>query len=606
MKKAIVIALAGIVCSAAMAQKRVDVSKFLSTPESDATPAVMKILDQALRKDVIISFPKGTYHFYPEKAMGKYHAITNHDNSYKYFAFPLVGCSNVTVEGNGSEFIFHGLIVPFLIEKSSGVTLRDFSVDWLEPFYLQATVLASDPNGKTMDVEFEPYSHIKLNGDRITFTCNGHLLADLGETMIFDPKTRAVAYRAADYLLGGDRSKKATAIHLGGQKYRITAPFSKVPAPEGMIYVFKGPNGQNRMAPAIHMTGSERALLENIDIYHAAGMGVIAEKTSDITLRKVNTPLRQGSTRIVSVSADATHFCNCKGKLLIENCLFENMLDDATNVHGTYIRVVSIDGSRSMTARLIHPQQLDYDFAGAKDRIQFVDSLTILPKGEAVVASVRRINQNYIQITFSDNIPPGVATGDGLENTTWYPELTFRGNTVRNNRARSILISSPRKTVIENNFLSSMMTSILFEGDLDYWHESGAVQDVLIQNNRFGDNVYGGGRGGSVIWINPHLKKRVDDTPYERNIRIINNSFRTFDSSIISAVSVDGLIFKDNTIEPSGTYAPINPSMATVKLEGCINSHIYDNVYRGDGKAAISLDKVSAAGTKIATQQGFE
>ena len=606
MRRVIAIALAGFVCSAAMAQKRVDVSKMLKSPDSDATPAVMQILDQAKGRDVIISFPKGTYNFYPERAYGKYHAVTNHDNSYKYFAFPLVDCSNVTVEGNGSEFIFHGVITPFLVERSSNITLRDFSIDWPQPFYIQGTVIASDPKDKTVDLEFEPFSNITLDNNRITFTANGHLLTDLGETMVFDPKTKAVAYRAADYILGGVRSKNATATHLGGLKYRIKGQFQKAP-PVGLIYVFKGPNRHNRMAPGIHLSASEKVLLENIDIYHACGMGVIGETSGDITLRNVNTPLREGSSRIVTTTADATHFCNCKGKLLIENCLFENMLDDATNVHGTYVRVASVDGNRSLTAKLIHPQQLDYDFAGVKDLIQFVDSLTILPKGKSNVVSLRRINQNFIQITFADNIPLSVGVGDGLENLTRYPEFIFRNNIVRNNRARSILISTARKTVVENNFFSSMMSSILFEGDLNHWHESGAVNDVLIQNNRFGDSVYGGsGRGGSIIWINPHIRKRIDDQPYERNIRIINNTFRTFDSSVLNALSVDGLVFEGNTIEPSNTYTPINPQLPTIKLEGCINSRISDNTYTGQGKGTIMMDKVSTAGTKVSGQKGFE
>lgn len=47
---------------------------------------------------------------------------------------------------------------------------------------------------------------------------------------------------------------------------------------------------------------------------------------------------------------------------------------------------------------------------------------------------------------------------------SWYPELIFRNNVVRNNRARSILVSTPRKVVVEGNTFSSMMSAILFEG----------------------------------------------------------------------------------------------------------------------------------------------
>ena len=45
--------------------------------------------------------------------------------------------------------------------------------------------------------------------------------------------------------------------------------------------------------------------------------------------------------RVISTTADATHFVNCKGDILIENCRFENMLDDGTNaVSYTHLRSV--------------------------------------------------------------------------------------------------------------------------------------------------------------------------------------------------------------------------------------------------------------------------
>ena len=577
MRKLTAVVSACFICVAATATTTVDVGKLVADKDADMTPVVLGILDNAADRDVVISFPKGTYHFYPDKAVGKYHAVTNHDNGYKRFAFPLIGCNDVTVEGNGSEFIFHGVIVPVLVENSKNITLRNFSIDWEVPFYVQATVLASDPANSSMDVEFTPFSKVAMDGERLTFDNNGYLQPGLGQNMVFDPKTRAVAYRANDYML----NKPTKAIPLGGMKYRIEGKFVKSPAPAGMIYVFKGMQGENRLAPAIHLSNSAGILAENLDIHTSAGMAVIGEKTSDITLRRVNVALREGTDRIVSASADATHFCNCRGKLLIENCLFENMLDDGINVHGTYMRIDRITGPRTMTARLIHPQQQDYDFATKGDSIQFVDEGTILPKGFGVMASVRKINEGYMMFTFASDLPAGLKQGDGLENISWYPELTFRNNVVRNNRARGILVSSRNKVVIEGNTLSSMMSSILFEGDLDFWHESGAVRDVLIRNNTFLDNVYGGGKGGSVIWINPHVRQRVDGRPYENNIRITGNTFRTFDPSILNALSTGGLVFSGNTIEPSGTYPPLSPGMPAVKLEGCPGAVIEGNIYKG-------------------------
>lgn len=555
----------------------------------DATPAIRSVLESKGQKNIRLVFPAGKYHFYPDKAYGKYHTITNHDNGYKYFAFPLVGCENIEIDGGGAEFIFHGVITPFLIEDSKNIRLENFSIDWQEPFYAQGTVLKSDPEGQSADIEFTPFSRVKLEGNRLAIVNNDYYHANLGETMVFDPSTTAVAWRAQDYLLNGERAKLATAQQLNGNTYRITGQFSRIPAPEGLIYVFKGPNRVNRLAPAIHVTASKGFTAKNIRVYHAGGMGIVGERAEDIHLDSFNVVLREGSDRIVTTTADATHFCNCRGRLLIENCIFENMLDDATNVHGTYMRIDEIRGKRTVMAKLIHPQQLGYNFAGSGDRIQFVDEETILPRGEAEVISVTPVNQGYYELVFAADIPDGIKPGDGLENISWYPELTFRNNIVRNNRARSILISTRNKIVVENNSFSSMMTSILIEGDLDYWHESGAVTDVLIHNNKFYDSAYGGNKA-CIIWINPHNKQTDPDHPFERNIRIEDNMFKTFDPSIVMARSVDGLVFSGNSVELSGTYPHINPDWPTIRLEDCTNTRISGNSYIGTGRLTLEAD----------------
>ena len=224
--------------------------------DKDITPIVLEALQQADFKDAILVFPKGTYHFYPERAIGKYHAVTNHDNSYKYFAFPLIGCTNIEIDGGGSDFIFHGVMTPFLVENSMGIKLKNFSIDWKEPFYLQAEVLESNALEQYVDIAVNPMTKTEFEGNRLGFVTNGLSLPFLGESMVFDPKTNAVAYNAQSYLLNGVASRKTFDQSLGGNNYRIKARFAKTPAPAGLIYVFKGPNRSNRLAPAIHLTNS--------------------------------------------------------------------------------------------------------------------------------------------------------------------------------------------------------------------------------------------------------------------------------------------------------------------------------------------------------------
>ena len=575
------------------ARKVVDVAEYAGKDCQDYTPVVLSILAENPDGGLTLNFGEGDFHFYPTYARAKYHCVTNHDNSYKYFAFPFENMKDVVVDGKGADFIFHGVITPFLVEGSENIVLKNFSIDWEEPFYVQAHVLEADQKAKSVKVRFTDFSKYQIDGTVFTLTNNGQQMNFLGECMVFDPETMAVAYNAAKYLIGGPRTKAISVRNAKDGICNISAPFMKAPAPVGTAYIFKGPNSENRMAPAIHVISSAGFEASDINIHHAGGMGIIAEKSKDLHLDHVNVCLREGTDRLVTTTADATHFCNCGGFLIVENCLFENMLDDATNVHGTYMKVVKVIGPQAVLAKLNHPQQFDYDFAAAGDKIQIVADKTILPKKTVKVVSCKKINEIYAVVRFDSPVDDIVAPGDGLENMTWYPELIFRNNVIRNNRARSILISSPKKVLIENNTFSSMMTGILFEGDLEHWHESGAVNDVIIRNNTFYDCCYGGNKA-SCIWINPHLVEMPENQYYERNIIIEGNLFNTFDRSILSAKSVDGLFFRANEIRPSGTYAPLHPEMPELNLIHC-NGFVFEkNTFNKKGEEGqVVMDEYS-------------
>lgn len=576
------------------------------TETKDATPIIWKALQKVGFKHAVLVFPKGTYHFYTDNAIGKYHAVTNHDNTYKYFAFPLSGCEDIEIDGGGSDFIFHGVIVPFLIKNSSHIKLKNLTIDWEEPFYLQAEVVGRNATDKHIDLAVNPMTKTVYNGHRLGFLTNGVIMPDLGESMVFDPKTNAVAYNAKSHLMFNYASCTSPDDQLSENVFRVRSKFGKEPAPEGMVLVFKGPNRSNRLAPAIHALSSSNIALEHITIYHAGGMGVIAEKCGNIHLDHVNVTPRKGSGRMVSASADATHFCNCKGQLIIENCLFENMLDDGTNIHGTFVTMDEIVDAYTVRAKLGHGQQFGYNFAAAEDTIAFVNHETLFPIASAVVKSVLPINEQTFELSFKEKIPDGVEVSDGIDNISWYPSLTiFRNNIVRNNRARSVLVSVKNKVIIENNTFSSMMTGILLEGDLTHWYESGAVNDLTIRHNTFLDCVYGGGKG-SAIWINPQMKKVVEGHPLEKNIVITGNEFRTFDNSILQANNVEGLIFSDNRIVETKTYPKLWPQNPVIDIKNCPRAVVQGNTYQGDEEAKVQIDESTASSLKLDyKQKGF-
>lgn len=550
--------------------------------KQDMTPFIRTLLEKHVGEQGLkLSFPKGIYHFHPEHATGKYHHATNHDNGYRRFAFPITGFRNIEIDGNGSEFIFHGKIIPFLIEDSHHVTLRNFTVDWQVPFTIEGQITAIDPERSTVEIEVPEEFPCVLENGKLIMRAEGWEERVLGENIVFDPKTGATAYRSDDYYIPKPDNFDIPAIETGARKYLLQTRFTRALPPVGNILTFKGLFTHNRHSPAIHATASSNLLIEDVTVHHCGGMGLLAEKTENVTVRRMQVALRKGTPRMITTTADATHFCNCRGRVLIEECLFENMLDDATNVHGTYVRVTQIEAPDRIIVRLNHPQQAGYQFTAQGDTINVIDPLTLLSKNTLMVKNTAWINEQYLRITFDTPIANKLTVGDGLENMTWYPQLTFRNNIVRNNRARSILISTPRRVVVEGNSFSSMMAAILIEGDMNSWYESGAVRDVTIRNNRFLDGTYGGA-DFPTIFINPRQKKHVPGTPFERNIRIENNLFRTFNEQLLRANSVGGLIFRGNTIESSQSYKPYN-DLPTISIQNSTEVVIEGNKYRKPG-----------------------
>jgi polygalacturonase len=165
-----------------------------------------------------------------------------------------------------------------------------------------------------------------------------------------------------------------------------------------------------------------------------------------------------------------------------------------------------------------------------------------------------------------------------MENKTWNASLEIRNcKILKQHRARGILVTTPKKVIIEDNYFRTAGTAILIEGDMNYWFESGANRDVTIRNNVF-DNCLtsgcitgsGGEWGEAVITVTPsHRPQNDKDEPYHQNIHIENNIFKTFDIPLVHARSVRGLIFRNNEIVRTNFSEPYLWQKVSFRLDGC-------------------------------------
>lgn len=579
------------------AQQRIEIQP----SEGDMTPIVRSALESISEKEVIIVFTKGTYRFLPDYASEKYSTITNHGNGLKKVIFPLEGFDSVEIEGNGSKFIFHGQIAPFQFEDCDKITIKNLTLDWDIPFTFQGEVVAVDSIEGWRDLKpfTEGYSW-EFKNNRLTFPIiDGFHFTELGNTLAFDPMTKRVAHGAWDIT---SRPRWVEQMPNGILRFHeLLRQYPKV----GSILHSKGEHELNRYAPALHVKSSKKIVFDNITIHHALGMGFLFERTEDITISNCGVFVAKGSDRVVSTIADATHFANCKGDILIQDCRFEHMLDDGTNVHGTYVEVDEVIDSLTVRVALKHFEQMGFEFAGVGDEIWFVQQPSPKRASENKVVSISYINEQYMEIGFKKLIPASLTKGDILENKTWNPTFTMRGCTIKDHRARNIVLKTPKKIIIENNNFSSMMSSIFFRGETFFWFESGAVEDVLIRNNHFEYCAYSG-MEHAVLNITPRLGKTFDQTElYDRNIRFENNTINTFDSRIVWADRVDGLVIKNNRINHSQTAKQHYPNAAQFDFSHCNDVLIEKNTFEGAAFKFLEADETTRKTLVIKKNKGF-
>ncbi len=512
---------------------------------SDTTPAVRAALAECRRtKARTLEFPAGRYDFWPDLAEEEYIFASNNNEGLKRIAFPLSGIENLEIDGNGAQFVFHGYISPFVVENSKDITFKNFSIDWARTFHSEARILAVGEG--TIDLEFPQQFPFKIDKGLLVFTGERGELYPFGNLLEFDPAKRETAFMASDYYTGPN----LLASLIGPRQIRLKVP--KIKGTPGNVLVF---GAAERLHPAFTISDSARTTLTAINIYACGGMGVIAQRSSDITLDHVRVTPAPNSGRILSIPADATHFVNCTGRITMTDCLFENQMDDATNIHGIYAQIKRQLAPDEVEVKLMHPQQYGFDFIHPGTRLELVHAPSIVTYGEAVVKDVNRLNKEFTHVRFESPLPKELIAGDAVANAGPYPDVVIRRCTIRGNRARGFLLGSRGKIIIEDNVFHTAGAAILMEGDARYWFEQAGVRNLTIRHNRF-ENCNYGIWGKATIEVGSGIaESQRAISRYNRNILIEDNLFQVFDEgTLVGAYSVDGLTFRNNRIEHTSAY----------------------------------------------------
>lgn len=561
----------------------------------NVTARVQKLIDEAIRGgQKTLVFPKGRYDFWPDGAIRARYFISNTateaEDSLKIRTIGMLfkNARNLTLEGNGALFVFHGKMTTILLDGCENVTLQNIHVDFERPGMSEMRYARVSDGSVELDIHRD--ARYAIRDGRLEWFGEGWKTTHF-HAVEFDTTLKTMRY--SDW----KTFNNSKATEIAPYRVRFETPKNFKPKQGNVLTVRDIIRDQVGML----ILESKNVTLQDVGMHYMHGLGIVSQYTENVTMRRVTCAPRAETGRIVASSADFMHFSGCRGKVTVEDCRFSGAHDDPINVHGTNLRIVAKPDANRLRVRFMHGQSYGFNAFFAGDTVAFVHAATMQRFANGRVKSVERVTDREVMLTFEKPVPAGLEDHDCVENMTWTPEVLIRGNHFTRTNTRGLLLTTPRKAIVENNvFFRTGMSAVLIEADAEGWYESGPVRDVTIRNNEFIDCAYQGGPGNAVIAIHPSNKVADVKQPVHFNIRIENNVFRTFDYPVLYAKSTQGLMFKDNTVVRTQALSPQTEHKRMFYFNGCSDVEISNLKLSGEvlGKN-VKLENMPVSQLKI-------
>ncbi|QNK59395.1 right-handed parallel beta-helix repeat-containing protein [Paenibacillus sp. PAMC21692] len=240
---------------------------------------------------------------------------------------------------------------------------------------------------------------------------------------------------------------------------------------------------------AIIFWRTNQAALRDVTVYAGPALATIWGQNKNVEIDGLRVEVLPGSNRLLSANGDGIHNLNTRGNLIIQNCSFSGMADDAINIHvraGTICRVLSPD--------ILHVRGGLFE-ALAGDTLQIYSPQLGQIRAEAQVLHAAKLPDETLEIKLDREISNALA-GNGLHDSDHVYNLSacgrgfvVRGNHFGRHRGRGILVRSLDGTIEGNTFTNAEGWGVAVQHEPD-WEEGPLTRNLSIVNNTFkGDEV---------------------------------------------------------------------------------------------------------------------
>lgn len=468
----------------------------------------------------------------------------------------LKDVSGITIEGNGAELINHPYNSILNLENCEDITFRGFKFDCFPLPFTQGTIIKVDKEKgkfyvrihKGYDNPVEVYKKINKQ-------------PDWGWGVCIDPLERSRKPEAIMHFF----IKDVTPADVGFVCVELTEDYKKhiseLSVNDRFVITLKyGGSNSN-----IRVNNSKDIHLEDYTFYTAKyGMThAFTQNRGRIYVNRVNITFKPGTDRLITTPKDGFH---CKHNVLgpvIENGLYEGLLDDAINISVCpYWIKDELGENKYLIAEKdlgSSPKRGDTLMAYTPKTGSVIQNIVVLkvekqssPKDIREAWNIITLNKSLTDVGLhqGDNLFPGGE--EKLKFTGLYnisasgKDYIIRNNTFRAQRRNGVLARASGGLIEGNSFIGVGGSGIYLGNEIGSFYEGPFPANITIRNNTF----------INTAWSSVRIFTKGKNV-YAKNIQITGNFFSKLPTSspgdnrtaAIELDNVDGGLVSGNIIE---------------------------------------------------------
>ena len=434
---------------------------------------IQKLIDDAYASGVgEVTIPAGVYKIPLQK---NYH-------------INLSGMKNFTINAYDVTLVFDKHYANgFVIDNTENVTINGLTVDYEEPLFTQAKIIARDPDGFFFDIEVEDGYYFDLKDTNFfTDSMSVHFFTADGKTHRDSPHSVALARKNIEKLT--DNTYRLNALKLVGASKGLGV---------GDYLTFLS----NNEGYPFGIHGSDGFKMNDVTIY--SGCVGISENygnpNTPSVYRNVRmlpgpTPLGATTPRLFSISGTGFHMTGLTKGFEAYDCYVYGNTDDGVNIHGIYHRAYENVGGNAI---MVGSGKLGSRFEAGDvlrfydENYEYIDSATIVSATEADDYKTDiSLEQNVgvwtfkpiekYKVTLDKKVT--ITAGSWIENEQEISDHFILKNCQFIEGARGLIIKAGG--LVEDCLVQGRPIALRAGPEL-HWLESGYIRDLTFKNVTF-------------------------------------------------------------------------------------------------------------------------